>query len=169
MHIIPGWLEVRTTLHNPYPAILANQGTCVQIPNFNQLRIISLLAAVTSIGYSTVAIALALHTGRKVCTRCTRLPPTPASKKPPQSFASITSTVIRRRTALSNDRHSSHFHSSHSFSNWPPSTPAPTPNDCLDVGLWTRSAKSLDLQPCMLKRGFRGTRTLVGCRVQELI
>lgn len=35
-----------------------------QIPNFNQLKLISLAAAVTSIGYSTLAISVSLHTGR---------------------------------------------------------------------------------------------------------
>lgn len=38
---------------------------CVQIPNFHKLSIISLAAAVMSIGYSTIAIGVAAHSGKQ--------------------------------------------------------------------------------------------------------
>ena len=38
---------------------------CVQFPNFHKLSIVSLLAAVMSISYSTIAIGVAGHAGKQ--------------------------------------------------------------------------------------------------------
>ena len=38
---------------------------CLQVPNFHKLSAISLLAAIMSIGYSTIAIGVSAHAGRQ--------------------------------------------------------------------------------------------------------
>ena len=48
--------------------MLTHMRTCVytlQLRNFNDLKVISFLAAVMSLGYSTIAIGVTLHNGKQ--------------------------------------------------------------------------------------------------------
>lgn len=79
LHVLPGQYEGIQTrdLHTPKSTTIFVKtvhtflchldllSLCMQTPNFHKLSAISLLAAVMSIGYSTIAIGVSAHAGKQ--------------------------------------------------------------------------------------------------------